>query len=170
MVSTSARELVSQRLKAQLDSLPEEDPKRKIIASILNEKPENADAQRDALRRIALERYYALQDGDPLKEVLGKVLGGGTIPPPTPEPPANLAMHAFRGDAWDAVQSLERGQQSLGHAVKTIDARSAAAMAEAKRLAAKAVEMQELLNMVLEEVHQNTQMLKSFKEVLVNKE
>jgi hypothetical protein len=103
--------------------------------------------------------------------VLGRVLGGGTIPPPTPEPPPpNLAMHAFRGDAWDAIHALERTQQGLGTAVKTIDARAAAAMGEAQRLAAKAVEMQELLNMVLEEVHQNTQMLKSFKEVLVDNE
>jgi hypothetical protein len=44
VVSTSARELVSQRLKAQLDSLPEDDPKRKIIAGILEEKHEGADA------------------------------------------------------------------------------------------------------------------------------
>lgn len=97
------------------------------------------------------------------------MLGGATIPPPAPEPPPpNLSMHAFRGDAWDVIQGLERTQQSLGSALKTIDARAAAAMEEAKRLAAKAVEMQELLNMVMEVVHQNTQMLKSFKEVLVD--
>ena len=168
MPNMSAREMVAQRLRAQLDALPEDDPKRKLIGAILEDRQEQADAQRDALRRIALERFHALQEGDPLKEVLGRVLAEGPTPAATPTPPPTPPPvepgQAFRSDAWVAIQALERGQESLFSAIKTIDARATAAMQEAQRIAAKGVELQEYLNMVLEEVHQNTQMLRSFKE------
>jgi hypothetical protein len=167
MPNMSAKEMVAQRLRAQVDALPEDDPKRKLIAALLEDRHEEADAQREALRRIALERFHALQDGDPLKEVLGRVLAEGpapTAPAAPPPPPPVEPSHAFRSDAWAAIHALQRGQESLFSAIKTIDARAAAAMQEAQRIAAKGVELQEYLNMVLEEVHQNTQMLRSFKD------
>lgn len=163
MVTTSARELLTQRLKAQFDSLPDDDPKRQVIASILDGKQEQATGQQEALRRIALDRYYGLPAGDPLKDVLGRILGEGSVPAPE-APPVVDVSNAFRPDAWEAIRALERGQQNLFSAVKTIDARATAAMQEAQRIAARGVEMQEFLNLVLEEVHQNTEMLKGFKE------
>src|SRR5689334_6321386 len=118
MVATSARELLAQHLKTQLESLAEDDPKRKLIAGILDARQDQVDAHQESLRRIALERYYALQNDDPLKEVLGRVLGEGSVPPPSTAPaPPDSAVNAFRSDAWDAINALERGQQGLFSAV-----------------------------------------------------
>ena len=97
------------------------------------EREEQADTHRDALKQMALERFYALPEGDPLKAVLGRVLGEGTVPAPE-QSPVGGGLHAFRPDAWDAIHSLQRGHQGLFSAVKTIDARAAAAMQEAQRL------------------------------------
>ncbi|MEW5851921.1 MAG: hypothetical protein AB2A00_24235, partial [Myxococcota bacterium] len=114
--------------------------------------------------RLAEERYQALADTDPLKAVLGKLLSDDDGQP-APTAAATPSVHGGQ-DVWAAVDALRQRDEYLFKGIQTVDARSAAAMQEAQRLAAKAVELQELLNLVLEEVHTNTAMLKSLRERL----
>lgn len=163
MVTTSANhEQAVNQLRRHVEALPDDNPRKALLTELLSGQdapPEARHAQQEAVRRIALERYHALPDADPLKGVLGRLLAG-------PEPAAPPVVTGDGADLWRALEVLRQRDDALFKGIQTVDARSAAAMEEAQRLAAKAVELQEFLNMVLEEVHMNTAMLKSLKEAL----
>lgn len=162
------REQTIRQIQAQIDALAEDDPRKALLMELASGKPspEAQQAQRDALKRIATQRHATLPDSDPLKAVLGRMLGnladadGPTAPPPRP------TQADVQHDIWAVVDVLGQRDEMLFKGIQTIDARAAAAMQETQRLAAQSVEMQELLNMVLEEVHVNTAMLKDLQQAL----
>ena len=168
VTNANTREEALKQIHAQIEALPDNHPRKALLTELSSGKPsaEAQQAQRDALRKIASERHAALPDSDPLKAVLGRMLGNLADGPAAAAPPPRPTQADVQHDIWAVVEGLGRRDDVLFKGIQTIDARSAAAMEEAQRLAAKSVELQELLNMVLEEVHVNTAMLKELQHTL----
>jgi hypothetical protein len=164
----NTREQALKQIQAQIDALPDDHPRKALLTELSSGKPsaEAQQAQRDALKRVAVERHAALPDSDPLKAMLGRMIGNLSEGPAQSSPPIRPSQADVQHDIWAVVDVLGQRDEALFRGIQTIDARSAAAMQEAQRLAAQSVELQELLNIVLEEVHANTAMLKDLQRAL----
>src|SRR5438067_31291 len=124
------------KVKHQIDSLPDGDPKKALLVELMRGKSVESGAKKELVRKLALERFNALSDDDPLKQVLGKMLGQEVEPPDEDDVDVRETM---TDAAWEVFEGFDEKLKAFSEDVRTVDARSTAAMQEAQRLAAKSV-------------------------------